>query len=407
MVTLPNGEGFRAYYRGLPELSPAGVESEVTAYVESVDGIHWTKPENNIVLRDAAPVTHNFTIYYDQKSGIPVAEKWKGIGGTDSSGLIRYVSSDGIEWHKFAEGEPMLPARLGNRYDSQNLVFWSEAEQLYLCYYRSSNRELDPVNGVRWISRATSPDFVEWTDDGPMSFRNADGSEASGEHLYTNQTGANLRAPHIYVAIAARFWPGRQVVNEEEAKTIGVDPGFFHDISDGVLMTSRGGMVYDRTFLESFVRPGPGLENWTSRTNYPAMNVIQTGAAEMSFFVQREYGQPNHHLTRFSLRLDGFAALHADYTGGEMVTKPFQFSGEELEINYATSAAGGIRFELQDETGTAIPGYTLEDSREIIGDQISRIVSWKCGSSVADLAGKTVRLRVVLKDADLFAIRFR
>ncbi len=82
MVTLPNGEGFRAYYRGLPELSPAGVESEVTAYAESVDGIHWTKPENNIVLRDAAPVTHNFTIYYDQKSGIPVAEKWKGIGGT-------------------------------------------------------------------------------------------------------------------------------------------------------------------------------------------------------------------------------------------------------------------------------------------------------------------------------------
>lgn len=299
MVTLPNGEGFRAYYRGLPELSPAGVESEVTAYAESVDGIHWTKPENNMVLRDAAPATHNFTIYYDQKSGIPVAEKWKGIGGTDSSGLIRYVSSDGIEWHKFAEGEPMLPARLGNRYDSQNLVFWSEAEQLYLCYYRSSNRELDPVNGVRWISRATSPDFVEWTDDGPMSFRNADGSEASGEHLYTNQTGAYLRAPHIYVAIAARFWPGRQVVNEEEAKTINVNPGYFHDISDGVLMTSRGGMVYDRTFMESFVRPGPGLENWTSRTNYPAMNVIQTGAAEMSFFVQREYGQPNHHLTRF------------------------------------------------------------------------------------------------------------
>lgn len=90
-----------------------------------------------------------------------------------------------------------------------------------------------------------------------------------------------------------------------------------------------------------------------------------------------------------------------------MITKPFQFSGEELEINYATSAAGGIRFELQDETGTAIPGYTLEDSREIIGDQISRIVSWKSGSSVADLAGKNVRLRVVLKDADLFAIRFR
>ena len=301
----------------------------------------------------------------------------------------------------------MLPAKQGYRYDSQNLVFWSETEQLYLCYYRGSKKITDDESRIRWISRATSPDFLTWTDEGLMSFRKADGGVAPDEHLYTNQTGAYLRAPHIYVAIAARFWPGRQVLNEEEAKVVDVEPGYFNDISDGVLMTSRGGMVYDRTFLESFVRPGPGLENWTSRTNYPAMNVIQTGPDEMSFFVQREYGQPEHHLTRYSLRLDGFVALHAGYAGGEMITKPFQFSGQELEINYATSAAGGLRFEFQDEAGKAIPGFALKDSREIIGDQISRIVSWQDGSCVADLAGKTVRLRVVLKDADLFALRFR
>ena len=89
----------------------------------------------------------------------------------------------------------------------------------------------------------------------------------------------------------------------------------------------------------------------------------------------------------------------------ETVTKPFTFTGEELEINYATSAtsaAGSLRFELPDESGDA-----LADSREIIGDQIARIVAWADGTSVKALAGKTIRLRVVLEDADLFSLRFR
>ena len=41
-----------------------------------------------------------------------------------------------------------------------------------------------------------------------------------------------------------------------------------------------------------------------------------------------------------------------------------------------------------------------------IGD-IARLVTWKSGSSVAVLAGKPVRLRFVMKDADLYSPRFR
>ncbi|MGK0237243.1 MAG: hypothetical protein ACKVI3_20535, partial [Verrucomicrobiia bacterium] len=98
MITLPDGGGFRAYYRGLPEAGNDERAMEIAAYAESEDGIHWTKPENNIVLRDAAPATHNFTVYYDLKPGVPDDEKWKGIGGLGTSGLIRYVSADGIKW---------------------------------------------------------------------------------------------------------------------------------------------------------------------------------------------------------------------------------------------------------------------------------------------------------------------
>ena len=405
MVTLPDG-GFRAYYRALPLAGEDGSDMEATAYAESSDGVHWTKPANNIVLQHAAPVTHNFSVFYDTKPGVPDDERWKGIGGTNKEGLVRFVSADGVTWRKLMGDQRMLPPHEGYRYDSQNLVFWSEAEQQYVCYFRNF-KEIDGMGGVRWISRATSPDFVHWTEEGEMSFRAADGGKAPTEHIYTNQTGPYLRASHIYVAIAARFLPGRQVLTEQEADAVGVDPGYFKDISEAILMTTRGGTVYDRTFLEGYVRPGLGFENWTSRTNYPTLNVIQTGPEEMSFFVQRGYGQPDHHLSRFSLRLDGFASLHAGYTGGEMVTKPFLFTGSELEINYASSAIGSLRFELQDEVGHPIPGYTLDESREIIGDQIARVVAWDKGADVSPLAGKTVRMRVVLTDADLFSFQFK
>jgi hypothetical protein len=197
------------------------------------------------------------------------------------------------------------------------------------------------------------------------------------------------------------------VLTTEEARAIGVDPGYFQDASDAVLLSTRGGSIYDRTFLESFLRPGLGMENWTSRTNYPALNLVQTGPAEMSFYVNRNYGQTTARIARYSLRLDGFAALHAGYEGGAMLTRPVRFASKELQINYATSAAGGIRVEIQDEDGAPIPGFALEDAREVIGDQIERVVAWKLGADVSALAGRAVRLRFVLKDGDLYSFRFR
>jgi hypothetical protein len=43
---------------------------------------------------------------------------------------------------------------------------------------------------------------------------------------------------------------------------------------------------------------------------------------------------------------------------------------------------------------------------EVIGDEIERVVGWTGGSDVGGLAGRPVRLRIELKDADLFSLRF-
>jgi hypothetical protein len=353
-------------------------------------------------------VTHNFAVFYDTRPDVPADERWKGIGGINDSGLIRFVSADGVTWRRFMGDTPMLEETEEYRYDSLNLAFWSESEQQYVLYYRNVRHIGEPnwSHAMRNVSRATSPDFIHWTEEGEMRHRRADGTAAPIEQLYTNMTAPYFRAPHIYVAIAARFHPNRQVLTNAEAEALQVYSKFFKDVSESILMTTRGGTIYDRTFMEAFARPGPGLENWTSRNNYPAWGVLQTGPDEMSFYVRKKSGQPGQYVERYRLRLDGFASLHAGYDGGEMVTKPFTFSGNALEINYATSAYGCLRFELQDEEGFPIPGFALADSREIIGDQIERIVTWTYGSDLSSLAGRTVRLRVVLKDADLFSFRF-
>jgi hypothetical protein len=399
---IRDGSEYRAYYRGNPTVGKDGSNSEVTCVATSKDGITWTKPElglfevsgtkaNNVVLAGMAPFSHNFCPMIDTRPGAPKAERYKALAGIRTTGLFAFVSEDGLRWKK-PRDEAVIPK---GAFDSQNVPFWSDAEKCYVCYFRVF------VDGIRRISRTTSKDFLTWTDPTLMTY-----GDSPIEHLYTNQTHPYFRAPHVYVGVAARFMPGRQVLTAEQAKAVGVDPRYFKDCSDGVLITTRGGDRYDRTFMEGFLAPGIGAENWVSRTNYPALNVVLTGPNEMSLYANQNYGQPTSHLRRYSLRLDGFSAAVAPYAGGELLTKPLTFSGKELALNFATSAAGGIRIEIQDAAGKPLPGFALADAVETIGNETDRVVRWKAGGDVSALAGKVVRLRFVMKDAKLFAFQF-
>jgi hypothetical protein len=92
--------------------------------------------------------------------------------------------------------------------------------------------------------------------------------------------------------------------------------------------------------------------------------------------------------------------------GGELVTKPLTYSGSKLHLNFATSAAGSLRVELQDPDGTALPGFSLDDGHELFGDSVDRVVTWNQGADVSRLGGQPVRLRFRLKDADLYSFQF-
>ena len=408
-------EVYRMYYRGARTLAN-GVydrDTEVTCYAESPDGIHWTKPrlglhefngskDNNIILPfDKRGISSNFAAFLDDRPGVPAAERYKAVGGKGEVGLCRMVSADGIHWRSFAD----QPIFTGYALDTMNVPMWYPAENQYVIYLRTWTEGGTPDkpahSGVRTISRSVSKDFVVWSKPERMNF-----GETPTEQLYTSATHPYFRAPHILVSLPLRLVPGRQALTAEEMEGWGVNIKQRTAVSDVVLMTSRGGNVYDRTFMEAFLRPGLDRKSWFARDLYPSFGVVPTGPTEMSFYVTTHFTLPSYHVRRYSLRTDGFVSANAGYRGGELVTKTVRFSGNNLLINYATSAVGSVKVELLDEMDRPIPGHTLDECREILGDEIERQVIWRNQSGVERLAGRAVKLRFVLKDADLYSFCF-
>ena len=407
-TVLQDTDRIRLYYRGIPEAGNDGSTSEVTCYAESQDGISWTKPnlglftlhgtkQNNVILANAAPVTHNFSPFIDSNPATESEKKYKALGGIEKSGLYAYASSDGIHWHRLKDTPIFKPK--GWVLDSQNVAFWSDLEQCYVLHFRSS------VNGIRAIAKTTSKNFTDWSAPIQMSYSDTASVEPS-HHLYTNQTHPYFRAPHIYFATAARFLPGRQVLSDEQAQAIDVHPKYFKDTSDSVFMSTRGTSSYDRTFLGALIKPGIGAVNWVSRSNYPVLNLIQTSAHEMSLFVNQNYGQSSAHLRRYSFRLDGIACLNAPYSGGQWTSKPLTFEGSKLSLNFATSAAGSIRIEIQNQDGIPLPGFTMNDSVELIGNELDRVASWR-SNVLLDTLPQPIRLHMKMKDAELYSLQFQ
>lgn len=105
-----------------------------------------------------------------------------------------------------------------------------------------------------------------------------------------------------------------------------------------------------------------------------------------------------------TLRLDGFVSMSCEERGS-VTTKPLAFKGTELRIN-ARSPDGSVHVEIQDAGGDPLPGYTIADCDPFSGDALRQPVTWRGKSDVSAFAGRTVRLRFELHNADLFAFQF-
>jgi hypothetical protein len=104
-----------------------------------------------------------------------------------------------------------------------------------------------------------------------------------------------------------------------------------------------------------------------------------------------------------TLRLDGFVSLTAGDKAGQVTTKPFVATGERLLLNVDVSDEGEATVEVLDEDMQTIRGFELSSSVPLRGRSIEQTVRWATKSNWSQLAGRKVRLRIRLRNADLYA----
>jgi len=426
-VTVLEDEGrYRMYYKGWHgRVSKDKFEQIRGLYIclaESDDGIRWTRPElglfeaggstaNNIVWMgegDDERGTHGFAPFKDTNPECKPDARYKAVGAgrfAKKGGLFALASPDGVHWSMLQE-EPVITE---GAFDSQNLAFWDPVRGQYRAYVR------DFDEGCRGIRTCTSDDFIHWTRPEWLQYPGA-----SAEQLYTNQILPYYRAPHVFVGFPTRY------VERKWSRAIELLPELEHRrlrssaserygaaLSDGLFMSSRDGRTFKR-WGEAFLRPGPQVEgNWTYGDNYQNWGLIETESAlpgaprELSLYASEHYWRGESTIfRRHTLRVDGFVSAQAPLAGGEVLTKPLTFEGSRLVLNFAASAAGSVLVEILDEAGAPIEGFALGDGVEMLGDDLERTVEWAGGTDVGPLAGRPVRLRFALKDADLYSFRF-
>jgi len=418
---LKDGDRYRLYYRasGPPLDAPATIaagdqkqmEWSYTALAESRDGIRWTKPklglvdfkgsrQNNLVWPTQGNEGRDLIPFLDSNPAASPNERYKALAALTTVSLGAVASPDGMHWHAMRKEPVIANLPLNPMMDPPNHAFWDTEQKQYVAYLRGWIHDR-----IRSIRRCTSKDFLNWSVPEYIDM----GSEI--EHLYTNMATPYERAPGIYFMFAKRFVPWRK---------------FFPDwpywgLSEIVLLASRDGTHFPRTFMEPFVRPGLDPLNWHERALIMAKGILQTSPTEMSLYHFEHYRTKAVRLRRDVLRPDGFISVHAPYPGGEFTTKPLIFKGKNLQINYSTSVAGGIRVEVQNEGGQPIPAFRLDEAEEIFGDEVNRGVTWRIdqqirqqgghrylvrASDLSELAGRPIRLRFVMKMADLYSFRF-
>ncbi len=420
VTVLRDGDRFRMYYRGgnyrITRQEYTEAHPLVYCYAESIDGVHWAKPDlglcefagskhNNIIL-DRIGI-HSFAPFIDTNPACSPEARYKALGnGGGEEGVYAFRSPDGIHWSLMAD-KPVLTK---GAFDSQNLAFWDAPRHEYRVYFRDFRDGRD-------IKTCASPDLLTWGE--PVWLDYAPGRTSE---LYTNQILPYYRAPHILLGFPTRYvdrgWtPSHEFLPQLEHRHVraAVSPREGSAVTDGMFMSSRDGRRFS-IWPESFLRPGLRTRGaWFYGDMYQAWGLVETKSAiadapqEISLYATERYHQEDGGTVfrRYTLRVDGFASLEAPLSGGEMVTKPLTFSGRELVLNVSTSAAGSVRVEIQGIDGAALPGYALADCPEIFGDSLERPVVWKAGGDLSALAGKPIRLRFELKDADLYSMRVR
>ena len=98
-------------------------------------------------------------------------------------------------------------------------------------------------------------------------------------------------------------------------------------------------------------------------------------------------------------------SVDAGADGGEVVSKPMLFQGNQLRVNLQ-APRGELRAELRDAAGKPMRGFTFADSMPVSGDGVALLVKWHGSIGLDKISGTPIRLAFRLRNAALYSYQF-
>jgi len=436
------GAEYRLYYQVRGALDGRAT----LALAVSKDGITWERPElgvveykgsraNNLVSIEGCKQSEG-CIFVDPSA--PDEERFKLIAhAQEEHGMYVMTSPDGFRF-KRCPGN-LLPFIL----DNHNSSFYDPRIKKYVIYSRGwiRSRPIPPMEGSRTVIRIETDDLfspIPWDRNSPDPWPLSKKWEGLG---HEDMRRVNLEFPSVIAPDdldppQADIYQAAAVQYLEDVYLAFPSLYFHHPwypegfINDGYLdlqfASSRDGIVWDRSFRNPYVRldlpDGP-----CTKMMHMLVGMVPHNYRISQYYIggRRSHGegrvpddvepkpeqskrQPpkigDAMVYRLEQRLDGFVSLDSDYTGGTVVTRPFELRSPTLKVNLDTSASGVAYAALLDDQGNPIPGYSLEDSDMIQGNDTGWTLSWRKNSDLSHLVGKRVKLTIKSRCTRIFSV---
>jgi hypothetical protein len=383
------------------------------AYAESLDGVHWTKPNLGIVKYEGS--TSNNLVGLTSLEGVvfrdpttPPEERYIYLTHLPSSGMVRYHSPDGLHWQR--DKTPLL--RLGA--DTQNVSFWDERLKKYVLYLRGWQRGPDKKL-YRKVVRAELPSLTTPLDISPTQ---------KSLHLWGRDKVAVIGNEFPTVFAADDRDPLNTDIYNLSAQPYPPDPRWYvgfpsifqrdRHISDGRLHVqftgSRDGIMWQRYDRAPYValRTNENMVFMGTGLVVRGDELWQFGTSFESHHGDREARQKKTDglIFRYVQRLDGFVSADFGAESGNCTTAPVKVEGARLLLNVDTGTQGALRVGLLDTDGKPLAGFSADDCTVLHTNSTHADVAWKDHHAVASLKGRDVRVLFTGSRTKLYGFRF-
>jgi hypothetical protein len=409
-----------------------------TALATSSDGIHWRRPELDVVpgtnLVLASMDDHRrdgLSVWLDHEAVDP-SERFKmyvfnrqgKIGGSlESVGGFQLTSPDGVHWK--------MRGQVGRTGDNST-YFYNPFRKKWVFTVRTVGRPAPPWIHDPWGSgsrqsgsgrrgRARSywdnSEFLaaldDWDGYDPVFWLGTDRLDPMRDNYDIG------RSPQLYKVDAAGYESlmlGLLQLHYGPPNDVCANGGF-PKLTELQLAFSRDGFHWDRSCRETFIGGRPNEKNSWERAYIHSTGGVCNVVGDKLYFYYGAFQGNESNLNPMGqwsgmyanastglaiLRRDGFASMEAGEEGKMLLTRTITFSGKHLFVN-VDGPGGSLSAEVCRPDGQPLPGFTREDCIPVSTDSTKQLMAWRSTDSLESMAGKPVRLKFYLAKAKLYA----